>query len=260
MARNSTNWNRWFAFFDERAKRPMPRLDTTTDYSAVPASLARSLAVFQLGESGGGTVVAQARQSRHVDEPAIYADCLERFVAEEHRHADLLAMCVRMLGGDLLRRNWTAGLFVFGRRLMGLRLKVLVLLAAEVVGICYYMAIAAKLPPSPLRQWLSQIVDDERAHLEFHSAFLRSQITSPWRRRLFVVVWRLVMTAAGVVVMLDHRRTIRDLGLGRLLLWDRWMAIADLAEKLVVGTASPRVGPEANCAWGRDVDSAVAGH
>lgn len=249
MTRNTTNWNRWLAFFDGRAQRPLPRLDATADYAALPASLARSLAVFQLGESGGGTVVEQARCSRHVDDSSVYADCLQRFVAEEHRHADLLAMGVRMLGGDLLRRNWTASLFVLGRRLLGLRLKILVLLAAEVVGICYYMAIAAKLPHGPLRQWLSQIVDDERAHLEFHSAFLRSQITSIWRR-LFVAVWRLVITAAGVVVMVDHRRTIRDLGLGRALLWDRWMAIADLAEKLVVGTASPRVGPEANSAWG----------
>ena len=257
MTRNSTDWNRWLAFFDGRSERPMPRLDTETDYSAVPASLARSLAVFQLGESGGGTVVEQARGSRHVDEPSVYADCVARFVAEEHRHADLLAMCVRMLGGALLRRNWTARLFVFGRRLLGLRLKVLVLLAAEVVGICYYMAIAAKLPYSPLREWLSQIVDDERAHLEFHSAFLRSQLTTKWRRRLFVAVWRLVITAAGVVVMIDHRRTIRDLGLGPSLLWERWMAIADLAEKLVVGTAGPRVGPEASSAWGRDRGSAL---
>ena len=57
MTRDGTNWNRWLAFFDGRARRPMPRLDTTTDYSALPASLARSLAVFQLGESGGGRTV-----------------------------------------------------------------------------------------------------------------------------------------------------------------------------------------------------------
>jgi len=250
VTRNSTNWNRWLAFFDGRVGRPMPRLDTTTDYSALPDSLARSLAVFQLGESGGGTVVEQARGSRHVEGASLYAACLERFVAEEHRHAELLAMCVRMLGGNLLRRNWTARLFVFGRRLLGLRLKVLVLLAAEVVGICYYMAIASKLPNSPLRQWLAQIVDDERAHLEFHGAFLRSQITSSWRRHLFVAAWRVIMTAAAVVVMVDHRRTIRDLDLGFALLWQRWMAIAELAEKLVIGTAGPRVGPEASSAWG----------
>ena len=100
----------------------------------MPGSLARSLAVFELGESGGGTIVEQARRSgiEAIDDD--YADALALFVDEEHRHADILAICVRMLGGTLIRKNWTATLFVFARRLIGLRLKILVLLAAEWVG------------------------------------------------------------------------------------------------------------------------------
>ena len=74
------------------------------------------------------------------------------FVEEEHRHANILAMCVRLLGGTLVKKNWTAGLFVFARRLIGLRLKVLVLLAAEVVGLCYYHLLAVQLPASRLRE------------------------------------------------------------------------------------------------------------
>ena len=154
-------------------------------------------------------------------------------VEEEHRHANILAMCVRLLGGKIIRRNWTARLFVWGRRLIGLRLKVLVLLAAEVVGICYYDAIANRLPSSPLRRWLHEIVEDERSHLEFHCAFLRSQADAPWKRRLFLATWRIVMYAAAIVVMLDHRRTIREMSLGYGLIWQRWMAYSQLAERLV---------------------------
>ena len=233
----------WKAFFERRSTRPLPELDLETDYSPLPASLAESLAVFQLGESGGGSVIAQAREATGIDRD--YAEAVRLFVDEEHRHANLLAMAVRMLGGTLKSDNWTARLFVFGRRLLGLRLKILVLLAAEVVGICYYMAIASKLPDSPLKSWLLEIVDDERAHLEFHCAFLREQATETWERRLFIATWRCVMRAAGLVVMLDHRRTIRDFELGFRTTWEHWMAIADLAERLVLGQSMPSVGVEA---------------
>ena len=238
-------WREWRDFFKARADRPLPGLDLHTDYSAVPPSVADSLAIFQLGESGGGTVIDQARTSTLPGAGPDYGDAVRLFVDEEHRHANLLAMCVRMLGGELRTSNWTARLFVFGRRLMGLRLKVIVLLAAEVVGICYYRAIASSLPATPLKSWLLQIVDDERAHLEFHCAFLRRQADKAWKRRLFVLTWRTVMHAAALVVMLDHRRTILDLRLGFRRTWDRWMAIGELAENLVTGKSMPCLGPGA---------------
>jgi len=235
----STGFGHWHDYFRARAGRPLPTLDVATDYSTLPASLADSLAIFQLGESGGGTVIEQARASELPGVDEDYARAMAYFVDEEHRHANILAMCVRMLGGRLQHSNWTARLFVAGRRLMGLRLKVLVLLAAEVVGLCYYQAIAAALPVSPLRTWLLQIVDDERAHLEFHCAFLRAQVRSRWRRAVFVSAWRTVLVAAAIVVMLDHRRTIRDLGLGYRTTWQRWMAIGALAERLVTQGQGP---------------------
>ena len=234
------NWLHWRAFFEARVARPLPPLDLQTDYSYLPSSLAESLAIFQLGESGGGSVIEQARRSRLPGVDADYAHAVELFVAEEHRHAHLLAMCVRMLGGNLQRSNWTASLFVFGRRLLGLRLKILVLLAAEVAGICYYLGIASALRTSPLKSWLLAIVDDERAHLEFHCRFLRQQITNKWQRALFVTAWRSIITVAAIVVMLDHHRAIRDLDLGFGRTWERWMAIADLAQNLVLGNAESR--------------------
>lgn len=234
MDNNQSRWERWAKFFLGRSDRDLPTLIQDQDYAELPESLAKSLAIFQLGESGGGTIVRQALHNRLKGIDEYYAAAMALFVEEEHRHANILAMCVRLLGGKLIQTNWTARLFVFARRLIGLRLKVVVLLAAEVVGICYYHLLAMHLPDSRLRSQLLEIVEDERSHLYFHCEFLRSQTQTAWRKRLFVIIWRSVMLSAAVVVAIDHRSAIRDLdiGLGKVL--ERWMSYSNLAEVLVV--------------------------
>ncbi len=211
MQQRHKPFSRFADLFEQRAHRPLPPLEADLDYTQLPASLARSLAVFQLGESGGGTVVEQARQSSLPAVDTDYVRALDRFVREEHRHANLLAVCVRLMGGKLISRNWTARLFVVGRRLMGLRLKILVLLAAEVVGLTFYRFTASRLPPCRMRDVLFEIIGDEHDHLQFHSAFLAQQVQRRSARLLFVAAWRLLMACAGFAVILDHRRTLKDL-------------------------------------------------
>lgn len=233
MRHNNTGWEKWRQLFAARSERQLPNLTDTQTYPDVPPSVAKSLAIFQLGESGGGTVVQQAKNSRIKGIDEQYAAAMELFVNEEHRHAEILAICVRNLGGSLVSKNWTASLFVFARRLIGLRLKVLVLLAAEVVGICYYHLLATRLPASRLKSLLAQLVNDERSHLRFHCSFMRSQASTRWRRLLFLLVWRLTMICAMTVVYLDHRSALRDLDLPFEVVWRRWMAYSRLAERLV---------------------------
>jgi hypothetical protein len=236
----NVNWQRWQQFFEHRRNKKLPDLDAPESYSDVPASIARSLAIFQLGESGGGTICQQARNSGIKAIDSNYADAMELFVNEEHRHAEVLAICVRNLGGTLIRHNWTARTFVFARRLIGLRLKVLVLLAAEVVGICYYHLLATRLPGTRMQTLLAQLVEDERSHLHFHCCFLRTQVSSVWKRLLFILVWRITMLAAAVVVMIDHRQALRDLKLSPSTVWRRWMAYSRVAERLVAKNQSGR--------------------
>ena len=246
MAVRQDKWESWAKFFVSRSNRPLPALEQDQNYSGIPASLAKSLAIFQLGESGGGTII---KQSLHNNLPGIneyYAAAMALFVEEEHRHANLLAMCVRQLGGRLIRDNWTARLFVFARRLIGLRLKVVVLLAAEVVGLCYYHLLAVHLPPSRLRDQLLDIVEDERSHLYFHCDFLRSQTKTRWRKKIFVAVWRCVMFSAAIVVAIDHRKSIRDLDIGIGTVLQRWKSYSGLAEALVVSDASSSSGANRN--------------
>lgn len=211
MAHASSRWRAWRAFFEHRADRTAPHLKRDHDYWRLPPSLARSLAVFQLGESGGGTVVEQARRTGLPGVDEDYVAALELFVAEEHRHAAMLASCVRGIGGELLTTNWTDRLFVFGRRLLGLRLKVAVLLCAEVVGIVYYRALAERLPPGHMRELLLELVADERSHLVFHCDFLNSQVRSGVDRLLFRCAWPVLIAVVGRVVLFDHRDVLRDL-------------------------------------------------
>ena len=239
MNKEGGNWARWQRFFKARSERQLPTLFDPADYTGVPESVAQSLAIFQLGESGGGTIIEQARLSSIAEVDDHYVEALELFVKEEHRHAELLAICVRNLGGSLINSNWTASLFVFARRLIGLRLKVLVLLVAEVVGICYYQLLASRLPAGRLRSLLAQIVTDEHAHLRFHSSFLRTQTQTWWRRLIFTGAWRSATVAAAVVVYLDHRAAMRDLKLSPGTVWRRWMSFSRLAEDLVTDRRQP---------------------
>jgi hypothetical protein len=86
-----------------------------------------------------------------------------------------------------------------------------------------------------LRSLLEEIVDDEHSHLYFHCSFLRAEASSPWRRFIFTVVWRLAMLAAAVVTLVDHRAALRDLELPAGIVWRRWTSCARLAERLVTG-------------------------
>jgi hypothetical protein len=241
MATQYTNWSHWKAFFGARRHRPGARIFADEPgLDDVPTSVARSLAIFQLGESGGGTVVEQARRSRLPSVDGDYAEAIGLFVAEEHRHAELLACCVRALRGRLIDDNWTARLFVFGRRLIGLRLKIMVLLAAEVVGLCYYRLLGGSLPDGELKNVLREIAADEKAHLEFHCEFLRAQMRSDTHRRLFVIVWRALMFAAALGVLVDHRAALRDLGIPLRRAWRRWWVYSRIAQARIVrsGTRS----------------------
>ncbi|MDJ0758894.1 MAG: ferritin-like domain-containing protein [Woeseiaceae bacterium] len=247
MRGNANPWEHFKSLFEQRADRPLPPLKADLDYTQLPRSLARSLAVFQLGESGGGTVVSQARASRLDAVDDDYASALAHFVAEENRHASMLAICVRLLGGELIRSNWTAKLFVFGRRLIGLRLKILVLLAAEVVGLCYYRLIASRLPPCNLRNWLLDIAEDEASHLEFHCAFLRSQVRGPVSRFVFRSMWWSLMTISEIVVLVDHRRALRDLCIDRSEVRASWRSYRQTVVSAVL-ESSPESGPAGSAA------------
>lgn len=209
-------WKQWHTLFQARADRPLPQLPAQIEVpSAWRAPLARSLARFQLGEGGEGRIANEIRRVQIDEIDDDYRAALRLFVREEGRHARILAKLVKGLKGQLCREDWTERAFVRARRLAGVRLKLLVLLAAEVVGIGFYGTIAQALPTGPLRAALEHIGADEEDHLRFHVDFFRRSIGhSTHRRALFVVAWPVLASLACVLVVADHRRTFQVTGIG----------------------------------------------
>jgi hypothetical protein len=235
-----TTWRAWRDEFEIRARRPLPPIDDTTEIP-VPwrAPLAASLAVFQVGEAGEGRIAREIDGARL---PAIdddYRAALKLFVREEGRHARILAVAVRALGRQTIDRQWTERLFQGARRLMGLRLKILVLLSAELVGGAMYGALAARLPDGALARALRQIGADEDRHLAFHVDFLRRTTC----RAAVVPAWLGIGAAAAVVVLWDHRRTLRALDLPLPALAVRFARALVGVAACLAASPSPSVRP-----------------
>jgi hypothetical protein len=212
-------WRTWRRHFETNATRPIPSIGAPELQAEQRSALARSLARFQLGESGEGRIAHEIDRATLPGVDDDYRHALKLFVKEEGRHARILGLMVNEVGGQVLARQWTERLFVHGRRLLGLRFKLLVLLAAEVVGITFYGALARALGPSPLRDTLLQICGDEEHHLAFHRDFFRAQAEAGGlgSRLLWCAWWPLAWTA-GLMVLLDHRATLSALEVPRLQL------------------------------------------
>lgn len=233
-------WSSWRAHFETNAARPLPAAPD----GAVPAgwrgSLATSLARFQLGEAGEGRVAKEIDRVVMHGVDADYRVALKLFVREEGRHARILAGIVRSLGGELLRQSWTERLFVRGRRILGLRAKLLVLLVAEVVGLGFYCLLARRLGDCEIGRQLTEIAGDEEAHLEFHAAFFRVQTAGALARGIFKIGWWTVGAAACVAVLVDHRATLRALDVPVADAARRFVALLRRVDTAVL-RSSPRV-------------------
>lgn len=227
-------WSTWRRSFEEKAQRPfVPVMSAPEIPAARRAALARTLAKFQLGEAGEGRI---AREIDKAQLPCIddnYRVALKLFVKEEGRHARLLASMVHALGGRLITHDASNVLFKAARRLMGLRFKILVLLAAELVGDALYGAVTCSLAAGDLARTLAEIRADERRHLVFHVAFLRRAGGVPLLRQ---ISWLCIGTAASLFVLWDHRRALRDAG-GVCILGERLARRTWTIGRLLGGTS-----------------------
>lgn len=229
-------WKHWRSHFETQALRPLP--PAPLDILAIPEAwrgpLCASLARFQLGEGGEGRI---AREIERATLPGIdddYRAALKLFVREEGRHARILAGMVRSLGGTLLRASWSERLFVGGRRMIGLRLKLLVLLVAEVIGLGFYALLARRLGACTIGEQLREIAADEGMHLEFHADFFRGQV-SGGSRWLFRAAWWSVGGLACAVLLIDHRRTLRALEIPSTTAAGQLLRLIALVDRRVLG-------------------------
>jgi hypothetical protein len=208
---------RWQATFEARAGRhawlravAVPRLD-----AGVSRELRRSLAVFQLGESGDGThLLDAAARSMASDQ---YLGALKLFVAEEQAHARMLAVVLEALDGPLLSQHWSDRLFVRARRARSLMTEVLVLLVAEVVALTYYSTLRDGRAFGGLREVFARIHDDEVVHVGFHCDTLPRHLDrfSGPTRSVVRTGWGTLVAGAAVGIAISHGGAIRAAGTSR---------------------------------------------
>ncbi|XDD50039.1 sugar transferase [Leptospira sp. WS92.C1] len=234
--KKNVSWKKWTDHFRKNETRPLPKIDSET-LALSPnemSSIAYSLAIFQLGESGEGRIAKQIDKTIIFGIDDFYREALKLFVKEEGRHARILGECVRALKGELIESNWTERLFHFGRRLMGVRLKLMVLLAAEVIGICFYKKIAEKIPNGFVKSALLDVVKDEEKHLRFHSEFFKVRVKNIFTKFIFKTLWRAIAFAACITVILDHRKTFQILGISNWKTFQKFQEIARSTEDFIL--------------------------
>jgi hypothetical protein len=219
------SFSSWVRHFERNRRRPLPEVTPPRLPTLQVRALSWSLARFQIGEVGEGRIARDIWRVRIRGIDDDYRIALGLFVKEEGRHARILAGMVRALGGELFSRTWSQGLFRTARRMIGPRTKLMLFFVAEVIGIGFYGLLAAALPPSPLRGALEEIASDERAHLAFHRDFFQSVAGRGWRRAAFRIAWATVGRAAALTVMVEHRRTLRALGIP---VGDAWLLLVTL--------------------------------
>lgn len=220
----------WIQYYERHADR---HAAMTYDWSApLPdpsrpdiKSLAASLAIFQLGESGGGTRLRRYAEAVSAADPVFtgYSRAVELFIGEEHAHAELLKHMVLRLGGTLLEKQWSNSVFRFVRGALGLEFNVQVLLSAELIARGYYGLLARGAPDAVTREACLRITRDEVGHIAFHVDFFRQRLAAwPfWRRTLWRVQFRLLFEAARLVVWWDHGLALRRCGISRLMFFEK---------------------------------------
>lgn len=234
----------WVRHFRNNAKAEAeipwddPRRLSTGDRQAV----LRSIQIFQLGESGGGTRLLRAAESycrRHGDR--LYLKALRLFILEEQQHAAWLARFLDREGTGLLSRQWTNGVFRRLRNWLGLELMLAVLLAAELMARVYYAALRGATDDPVLRAICGRILCDERWHVRFQCDRLgdiRAGRVAALRR---LTAWaeRLGFRAVCVAVWFNHAPVFRAAGIGVRTFWRKAGREFQSAQRLI-RTASAR--------------------
>jgi hypothetical protein len=177
-------------------------------------ALARSIAIFQLGESGGGTRLRRyTRSIASLENLKGYQRAVDLFVAEEQSHAALLARTVTHLRGTLLKKQWTNSIFRWMRDLVNLEFNIQVLLTAELIAEVYFGLLSLRCSDPVVQTVAKKLLRDEMGHLAFQRDFLfeRLKTLTPATQRLWRWQFQVIHLATAVVVSWDHRDCLRSL-------------------------------------------------
>ena len=231
----------WLQLFEGRHGRDLeaPRGEAFLERPGRDA-VARSVARFELGESGDGERIM--RLAAETGDPA-YARTIELFVQEEQQHARWLGILRERFGGVRLDSHWSDATFVVLRHAGGLRRESCVLLTAELVALSYYRVLALAYDDPVLRAACERILLYERGHVAFHRATLSREFSTmpPPARTAAVLAWRSFVAATVAVVSWDHRDVLTLAGVSRA---EFEREVRDRARRLARAVRKPVLGPE----------------
>jgi hypothetical protein len=206
---------RWLLYFEGRRGQPLEaRFDGAFEDLPGRDVVARSVARFELGESGDGERIRRLAAATMDD---YYARAVDLFVEEEKQHAGWLGILRKRFGGERLESHWSDSAFVLLRHVGGLRREICVLLAAELVALTYYRVLPLAYEDPVLRAACERILLDERGHVAFHRATLSNEFAhmpAP-ARTLAVLAWRAFVATTAKAVAWDHRELLALAGVSR---------------------------------------------
>lgn len=237
------SWSKYRELFEDRLKRSIPAISTLPRLSKKSRqALCHSLAIFQAGEAGEGRLAREIAQFKATDIDENYRHACRLFVAEEARHGRILYEIIQSLGPTTKYQFKSERLFVFVRRVAGIRFKLLVLLIAELVGFVYYSFLCDFMPSSSTAQALSQIRDDEVDHLYFHMDFFSCLCRS--KAHVAIPISGLVLVIGIMsfgLVALEHRAALSSIGAQTTdFLLTGWQMTASISALLFLSGVQPR--------------------
>jgi hypothetical protein len=245
-----TDWQAYFALNRARGTA-IPWERGVRVAPALHDPLVRTLQRFQVGESGYGRHLRRAAQATR---EAAYVAALDLFIAEEQKHAGILARLLDGLGAGLLQRHWSDGWFIGLRHLGGLYGELLVLMVAEIIGEQVYRLVHAHGGDAVLRRAMAEMLADEAGHVAFHCDTLRDGLGSQpaWVRGMIHAGWRLFFQAVCLVVILDHHGFLAAVGVAPGTFWQACLTRFDGAAALIFPSAAetpPHEAADAAPAW-----------
>jgi hypothetical protein len=205
---NTPRWTQHFLHNRQQFTEPSLPHDGTHLPDHVRRPLVRSLAIFQLGETGGGSrLMHYVRQVVQIDQLKGYEESVGLFIEEEQYHSRLLDRLVRYLGGQTMEKQWTNSIFRWLRNHFGVEFNIQVLLIAELIAEVYFGLLYRKSHDPLVKICCHKILGDEMRHIAFHTEFLRERLEAmpAWWRRLWRAQFWCLQRVTACVVAFDHR-------------------------------------------------------
>jgi hypothetical protein len=207
----------WLNHFEYHAEHPRRIPDAVPDELKPEERrlIARSIAVFQLGEqSEGSSLLHTVWLYAEKHQATALVRIIELFVREAQRHAVLLRAFMEDHAIAPRQTDWTDFVFCCLRRLGGFEFRLHVFVAAELIASVYYRALEVATGCQRLKVLCRILVADELAHIGLQSQLLltlRAHKPAPVRG-LIRLLHRAFFATTACIVYLTHRRVLRSVG------------------------------------------------